>query len=412
MMEDVFIMTEDQEQEQQQRDGQDALELALSKGVQVIMSAEQQEAMAREQEAMAREQDADEKAAILEENGPGLFIDAVKKGRWAEVEQWLYAGAEPNTKAVSSDIGVRNIGQGVFPLLWLASKNNDFKTVKVLIEASADVNAVTKNRMQHTALIKASKEGYARIVKLLIEHSKQKNRSLNLDLQSNFPDGRVAYTALIWACDKGYEEIAKRLIDAGANIHLKDGKDGKTALHWAAENGHEAIVGKLLEGGAVVNEPDGQGRTALHWAAEKGHAAIVGRLLEGGAVVNEPDGQGRTALHWAAEKGHAAIVDRLLVAGAAVNRPDGQGRTALDLAAQHPSIISMLEERELNRAIALSLAGASGGFESDSDSSGPECLVGDEVTAFFPARIRVRSAAEGQVAAEEDQPGSKRCSIM
>ena len=46
-------------------------------------------------------------------------------------------------------------------------KEPDFNVVKLLIEAGVDVNA--KNESERTALIIAAKNGYARIVKLLIE---------------------------------------------------------------------------------------------------------------------------------------------------------------------------------------------------------------------------------------------------
>lgn len=213
------------------------------------------------------------------------------------------------------------------------------ETVKLLIEAGADVN-VKRPDWQDTALMTAVQFGAPETVRLLLEagadsqatdskgrlsltFARERGRGIALseDQQASaeivelLQAGRDFNSELIEAAKNGQTETVQALLKVGAEVDARI-NDGTTALLWAAAQGHVEVVRVLLSQGADLNVQLG-GATPLQWAAFEGRTDVVQILLDAGADVNVRDyNVGKTALIWAEEKGHTEIVELLKKAGA------------------------------------------------------------------------------------------------
>jgi ankyrin repeat protein len=144
----------------------------------------------------------------------------------------------------------------------LAARSGNLETVKLLVEAGANVNAAERFRGQ-TALMLAAVENHASIVQELIEAGAQVNtRTLEYTFQDlvggaggiihDRPQGGL--TALMFAARQGSSDAADRLVAAGADLNATEPQYGFTALQTAIFNGHYALARQLLEKGANPND--------------------------------------------------------------------------------------------------------------------------------------------------------------
>ena len=124
--------------------------------------------------------------------------------------------------------------------LMYAAVNDHGGCVKRLVEAEADVNAVSKNN----------------------------NAS-----------------ALMYAAFHGRERSLKALIESGADMNQRD-SDGNTSLHYSAAYDHTGCMHLFISSGVSVNAVDGLGSTPLITASLYGNFRTVGLLLQAGAHVN------------------------------------------------------------------------------------------------------------------------------
>lgn len=142
-----------------------------------------------------------------------------------------------------------------------------------------EFNINIKGDYGYTALLAASKYGYANFAWLLI------NRNADIDIRDN-----IGTTALIFASDNGHTEIVKMLLNFGAQVNLRNDIWAQTALHRASHSGHIEIVALLLARGANVNLLDGFESTALTWANSEGHTEISEMLtakINGNETIKE-----------------------------------------------------------------------------------------------------------------------------
>nr|WP_315100332.1 ankyrin repeat domain-containing protein [uncultured Fretibacterium sp.] len=182
------------------------------------------------------------------------------------------------------------------PVLLLAVDKGDVDLLKGLLEVGTNLNLDIRGEYEDTALIRALKEDKADIAKLLLEAGADPN------LQNKEGD-----TALILVSGKGKTDIAKLLLEAKADPNLKN-EDGNTALIQAVKKGKADIVKLLLEAKANLNLQYKYGNTALIQAVEKEKADIVKLLLEAGADVGKKDQDGLTAMEVARRKGNEEII--------------------------------------------------------------------------------------------------------
>jgi hypothetical protein len=111
--------------------------------------------------------------------------------------------------------------------------------------------------------------------------------------------GQSGFTPLNAAARNGHLEIVKYLVEHGADIDKSDNSRDKTPLLAASFKGHFDIVKYLVEKGAKVNVQSINGFTPLHDAAYVGNFEVVKYLVEHGADVRIRNKHNQTAIETA-----------------------------------------------------------------------------------------------------------------
>ena len=249
---------------------------------------------------------------------------------------------------------------------------NQFQTVKLLIDAGAEVNFPVSNK--ETAILISAWFGNIEILKILISKG---SKLLELDSCNNSVICRACeytnaefvqtlinagispldkcctngWTPLLHAAYKGKIDIVEMLLcNHSENINTETIK-GQTALMLACTEGKTEIVKLLLESGANqnigVNKQHhlyemGHFDSPLNIAAHKGYKEIVSMLLANGAVVDVPTKYGYAALQFSLIQRHFEVVKILIDAGADPYRKDDFGKTIYSLA-KELGILDQLE---------------------------------------------------------------------
>ncbi|KAJ5982086.1 hypothetical protein N7451_012186 [Penicillium sp. IBT 35674x] len=281
---------------------------------------------------------------------------AAFNGHEQEVEFLLTAQKHTIDKADST---------GTNPLMW-ASQNGHEKTVQVLLDRGADVNA--QGRYHEYPLHAACYEGHEKTVQVLLD------RGADVNAQ-----GGEYGNPLQAASSRGHEKIVLVLLDRGADVNAQGGKYGN-ALQAACYGGHEKTVQVLLDRGADVNAQGGKYGNALQAVCIRGDDKVMQILLDRGADVNAQGGYHGNALQAACfteddlimqillergadtdtldreygyamqaaySKGHAKTVQVLLDRGADVNAQGGEYGNALQAACYggHEKTVQVLLDR-------------------------------------------------------------------
>ena len=323
--------------------------------------------------------------------------------------------------------------RGQTPLMWAAAEGHG-DTMKVLIEAGADLNARSsiiaweRQRTEEprdkwlppgglTPLLFAARDGKVASVKVLLD--------AGADINLVDPD---RHTPLILALTNGQFDVAGLLIERGADVNMED-KVGQTAL-YAAVDAHTVpasnrpapretddtlssldVIKMLLAKGAKVDAPlraqlpyrtkldrggDGVlgiGTTPLIRAGKAADLPVIKLLLEKGANARAATRNGVTAVMMAANVSRAEAdmtgrnktqkdiiesIKLLIAAGADVKGTDTQGRGALHGAAMWglTDVVAFIKEnggdinvKDKRGLTPLSYAlGQAGGFGFDGTS--------------------------------------------
>jgi ankyrin repeat protein len=313
-------------------------------------------------------------SVVFGEDGGALFR-AIRSGDLATVKVHL-------SKA---EIEARD-ARGATPLMHAAAFGN-LETMKVLLDAGADVNA--RNTFDATALLWSARDPEK--ARLLIEHgadvnvqSKQGRTPLMVaslrrggsdtvalllakGAKVNTQGGRGS-TALIIASNAGEAKSVRLLLEKGADPGVTMGI-GFTAMTLAGAGRSPETIRLLLEKQADVNiSADGspppqrhgptnrRNVTALHDAAAFGPVESVRELLKGGAKVDARDSRGLTPLAFAlaSETPSLETVRALIGAGADVNARDSNGETTLDWAEKFgcPEVLAELKKAGAKQRVA------------------------------------------------------------
>jgi ankyrin len=242
-------------------------------------------------------------------------------------------------------------GGELTPLVY-AARANSLESVKVLLEAGADINQTTGYGW--SPLLVATQNRYYQLGKYLLEHGADPNLT-----------NKGAWTPLYLATDnrniesgdypvrKGdmdHLEFIKLLLDKGANVNarVKDSTETRTVFtnQWLDENGATAflrasqsgdleLMKLLLSRGADPKIATTLGVTALHvasgvgwvegityeWSRKDSYEAVK-MLLDLGLDPNAQADTGRVALHGAGHKGHTEVVQLLADRGAKLDTRD------------------------------------------------------------------------------------------
>jgi ankyrin repeat protein len=180
-------------------------------------------------------------------------------------------------------------------LLQDAAEEGKIEEVNKWLNAGANVNS--KGNFNWTALMLANQAGHKKVSELLIKKGANIADELNSDLFNNAK----------W----GDPKKIKLLLEKGAEVNAQD-NSGRTALIIAAWNGHEEVCKLLIAQGAAINARDDDGRTALIVAAWLGYEKICELLIHQEADVYARDNTNFTALMTALAHRHKGICKLLI----------------------------------------------------------------------------------------------------
>lgn len=212
-------------------------------------------------------------------------------------------------------VGASGTG-GVTPL-HDAAEVGDLNTIRVLLEAGAEVDAETSSGC--TAFHIACKYGYLDVVKELISYgayvAKPCSDARGIDAQP-----------IHWAVENNQEDVVRALVEVNADVNASRDYSAKkhvTCLHLAVMKNYKSLVQLLLELGAKVNARDSEGITGLHLGARGGFLDITQLLLNNGADTNigssSKQSRDQTPLHYAVRFKHTNVAKLIITAGCNIN---------------------------------------------------------------------------------------------
>ncbi len=350
--------------------GADPNTLVTSQGETVLMKA-------------ARDGNADAVKVLLEH---GAEVNAKENFRGQTALMW--ASAEGHSDIVSllaahgADLNVRSydrdttspkmeagtpsapIARGGLTALLFAARQGEIETVKALLDAKADINAVDSDG--NNALTLAILNNHFDLTKMLIDRGADPNIAA--------ANGRTALYSAVEMHDMDWSprparpvtdqttsmDIIRALLDHKANVnaqlkapapiekHAQDMGDrtmgaGTTSFTRAARSADVELMHLLLDHGADPKLVGKDNQTALLAAAgvnyndhirgtEAEALEAVKLCVSLGLDVNAATDKGETPLHGAAKRGADSIAQYLVEKGANVNARNKHGFTALDLA--------------------------------------------------------------------------------
>jgi ankyrin repeat protein len=206
--------------------------------------------------------------------------------------------------------------------LQAAASEESIEIVRELIEAGAAVNVYPANGTYGSALTAAATADEPDIAELLLEHGADVNFA-----------GGYDHLPIMAAAQSGKLAILKLLLDHGADVSAQGGMWGSTITAAAYGNDLECFQ-LLLDHGADVRATGGHYGCALQAAAIKADMGIIDILLEQAPdFVNYRGGKYHTPLIGAAYYDRLEVVERLLNVGADIRHQGGQFRSAINAAA-------------------------------------------------------------------------------
>ncbi|KAK4238351.1 ankyrin repeat-containing domain protein, partial [Achaetomium macrosporum] len=152
------------------------------------------------------------------------------------------------------------------PFFW-ATTNGQDNVLRALVEEQLGPASAS---VPPSYLRKASEQGWANVVKLLI------GRGVSVDTPDTDNDDK---TPLCVAAECGRVDVVKLLLQADANRNHQTSKARDTPLSLAVAHGHEAVVKALLEAGADITLVNAKGESPKSLAQRLDHANIVDMIV-------------------------------------------------------------------------------------------------------------------------------------
>ncbi|PUE63264.1 hypothetical protein B9Z45_00905 [Limnohabitans sp. 2KL-17] len=172
---------------------------------------------------------------------------------------------------------------GSYEDFFKALQLDDVKTVQALLQRGFDPNTVNPEGV--AGLMLAVREPSLKVANLLAGWPKVKTEIRNDKDES----------VLMLAALKGYLPLVKKLVEHDADVN----KTGWTPLHYAASGGHVAVIELLLENSAYIDAESPNGTTPLMMAAMYGSPEAVKVLIQAGADLTVKNQIGLSALDFA-----------------------------------------------------------------------------------------------------------------
>jgi ankyrin repeat protein len=311
-----------------------------------------------------------------EEPAPG----ARRNGRGGNAEK---KPGEAAPQRPMREIGAQLTG-GTTALLF-AARDGQIEAARALVDAAADVNAVSAAE-KTSPLVMAVSNGHYDLAKYFVEHGADPNLANIQGLTPLYGVLDVQWAGHSWfpnpvtAQEKtSYLELMKILLAAHADVNAKLAKKtwfrtlahdatwvdpaGATAFWRAAQATDLDAMKILLDAGADPKPSTTGGDSALMVAAGVGWGAnfsvnapdswvpAVRQCLELGLDVNQVDSRGYTALHGAAYIGNNDLIKLLVEKGAKVDVKAKNGDSVADMAngpnrfaTPHPETVAFLEK--------------------------------------------------------------------
>jgi ankyrin repeat protein len=283
--------------------------------------------------------------------------------------------------------GPRKVGPDVaggMTALIYASREGHMNAVHALVEAGADVNEVSADKM--SPMVEAIINGHLEIAKYLLDKGADPNLVSVSGLTALYAAIDVQWAPKAWfpqpSVDQekvGYLDLMKALIDKKADVNAQVGEKlwfrsftndytwvdpaGATPFWRAAQSGDTAAMKLLVEHGADPKLANKAGETPLHAAAGIGFAwnwtvrapqpatDAVKYCVELGNDVNAVDNRGYTPLHGAAFLGENDMINFLVSKGAKTDLKSKAGDSAADMAngptrfgQPHAETVALLEK--------------------------------------------------------------------
>ncbi len=299
---------------------------------------------------------------IKGENDYNLLV-ASEKGILSDVEMFLKAGADINTKTL----------EGVTPLMYAAQKGY-LEIVEFLLEKGADAELKPLDGL--SALHSAVMFNQLDVVELLIR------KEVNINIQD-----KKDVTPLMYAIAYDYFVMADMLIYYGASLNSVD-KYGNSPLTVAAYVGSFELTKLLLENGADVDHQDEKGNTPLIIASQFGYNDIADLLILYSADINIQNYSNLSALHYAVDSNNNELVKLLTRKGANVNQNVSYAENLLTIANRNKndSIKTLLQEHGLKKNYYPHISAFSMGinmdFNADDYMNGLQFMFDEEKYKF------------------------------
>ncbi len=241
----------------------------------------------------------------IEPSGQAL-LTAVTAGNSQHIEWLIVAGVTTEEKDA----------KGKTPIM-LALENKDSSSFLKLLEAKANVNATTADRVS--------------VLGIAVERSDDVviDRLISAGARGHglMPSGDEI---LPWAIRHDRAHIVDAIIKSGADPRAKD-REGNSLLHIAMSSGQRKITESLIELGADPAGLNSIGETALHQAFRQNWLDLVPRLATAGADPNVRSADGLTLLDKAVADQNADQISLLIKVGANPNSRDPAGKVASPL---------------------------------------------------------------------------------
>ena len=258
---------------------------------------------------------------IAVENNQINSINTLKYFNYIDLNDLL----KKNTK-ITNDKYI--IDASYFSAIDIATVNNNFEIVKLLLDLGANINIQMEEKLRSEFL--ASKYSIPKILELYL------NKNIYLLMNSEDVISLIKYATI----GNNIKNINYLVQTLGIDV---DTKDTNTMLHYAISYGSVEALNLLIKLGANINNTNSDFKTPLHYAIENNFNRMVESikiLISSNANVDIKDKDGNTSLHLAVinsykSKDYINIIYNLIRNNIDINILNNNNQNALNIAVEN-----------------------------------------------------------------------------